>query len=766
MKKSNRIKRGIGRCLGSTMCVLTVLFSMIGGKWDAVSAAGPEQTTEEPSLELRHVHTGQEGACYENGTICCGLEEGEVLGTFRIRKTATEEGYALQALLESDNDLISSYAIRWDASGAKESRGVSTLPIKENRTYTATISWRDRITNTHHEGSLSYTDLASVILLRFFDGSTILQEEEIPYGGEWPEVSVPEREGYDFRGFYRNNALYYDAYGDPVGFDTEFEETTLHLYAGWQARSYRLWYGDDEDGDGRPDGSTVVYYDEELPQLTIPESEPGYHFDGYWYNGRQLLDGNGHSKQVWQWDTDEEIFLESRWAPNIYIVYYGADADEDGVPDRSFEVRYGEAYEAVEVPELPEGKQFEGYKLGGEVVFDKKGKPADVWHWTEEKPVLQMVISEVPVETPAPTPESEEAEDEEDRPEEDGAENTEDETDENEEKDTKPAVVPEEPAKAEPVTETEEAEEEPEYEEVTEPEPEDTEEAEIPQPANRPETEKEPELQEITEEQETEKEPELQEITEEQETEELQETEEMPETEEIREVEEIWEVEEETESDGPADPEEPEEPSEDTGRTDNGEGAQSETKQGAETDPEPTVLPEAAEFPGDAEKTEPAEAEAAEVLPEMYANRERETETDVAEAAGQNVIREWRRMKRREAVKKAAVVAAVTTGCLGGVAGIYAGLVYLLAMAEVDTICIDGRKKRLGRRNIRSEKGRSFSIVLGRDIIERCETDRICIRMSSVFVRFHKNRCLVVKAREKSLTGYINREVYLTLPSL
>ena len=123
-------------------------------------------------------------------------------------------------------------------------------------------------------------------------------------------------------------------------------------------------------------------------------------------------------------------------------------------------------------------------------------------------------------------------------------------------------------------------------------------------------------------------------------------------------------------------------------------------------------------------------------------------------------------MKRREAVKKAAVVAAVTTGCLGGVAGIYAGLVYLLAMAEVDTICIDGRKKRLGRRNIRSEKGRSFSIVLGRDIIERCETDRICIRMSSVFVRFHKNRCLVVKAREKSLTGYINREVYLTLPSL
>ena len=170
---------------------------------------------------------------------------------------------------------------------------------------------------------------------------------------------------------------------------------------------------------------------------------------------------------------------------------------------------------------------------------------------------------------------------------------------------------------------------------------------------------------------------------------------------------------------------------------------------GIEVCPEPAML------------TIPAEVPETVQIPVVNASSAESEQTETIE---QTETEEQLRIKRKLAVKKTVAVAAAVTGCLGGVAGIYAGLVYLFAMAEVDTICIDGRKKRLGRKSIRSEKGSSYSIELGRDILERCETDRICIRMSSAFVRFHKNRSLIVKAREKCLSGYIKREVYLTLP--
>ena len=115
---------------------------------------------------------------------------------------------------------------------------------------------------------------------------------------------------------------------------------------------------------------------------------------------------------------------------------------------------------------------------------------------------------------------------------------------------------------------------------------------------------------------------------------------------------------------------------------------------------------------------------------------------------------------------KAAVVGtavAVTGGCLGGLAGVYAGLVYLFAMAEIDTICTDGRRKRLGKQVIRSEKGGRFVIAPAKELLERCETDRICIRMSALFVHFYRNRDLIVKMEGKSRATYVRREVCLNL---
>ena len=79
------------------------------------------------------------------------------------------------------------------------------------------------------------------------------------------------------------------------------------------------------------------------------------------------------------------VVLDTVWEADAYTVYYGEDADEDGMPDQSFEVRYGEVYNAVNVPELSEYEEFCGYRLGDDLVFDENGKPVGTWKWTVEQ---------------------------------------------------------------------------------------------------------------------------------------------------------------------------------------------------------------------------------------------------------------------------------------------------------------------------------------------------------------------------------------------
>ena len=114
-------------------------------------------------------------------------------------------------------------------------------------------------------------------------------------------------------------------------------------------------------------------------------------------------------------------------------------------------------------------------------------------------------------------------------------------------------------------------------------------------------------------------------------------------------------------------------------------------------------------------------------------------------------------------IKKAAAVGAVTVGSLGGILGIYAGLVYLLAMAEVETICPDGRKKRLGRLAIHSEKGKAFLIRLPREMLEQCETDRICLRIPALFAIRYRTRSIVIQTRIRIQEKQIAREIHVEI---
>ncbi len=708
MKKEYRIRTG-GRKLLPFLLLLAC-----GGKWDAISAAGPEQTTGEPSVELQHTHS-EDGGCYEEVHIecdgwiyesykdhndrqvyvcvkcpnfyyddppktCTGRWERQMtcelssLGRFVLRKTGEGEDAALEARIEDRNEVVKEYDIEWNVSGAEQSDGVSRVSITQNRTYSATLHWYDAKAECWYDNTLSYTDLSVPIRIRYMDGDRLLQEETMSYGGSLPGIRVPQRKGYSFAGFYCGDTRYYDAEGTPVLEDTEFAETRLELQARWQTKTYLLHYGSDADGDGVPDRSVRVAYGEEIPAIVpvTDENRSGFHFDGYAYEGQKLFAADGTSGKTWQWDPDGDVVLDALWDTERYMVYYGEDADGDGMPDHSFEARYGEEYSAVPVPEMADGEEFRGYRLDGDPVFDADGNPTGVWKWLVEEPILKADIRTISRgQEVREEPETPQADEEEEEPEQDQTTPT-------------PQPVRQEEANGSDRDEPQPSIELPENVKETIPE----------QPAI---TVPEPDHEE-------------------------------------REICDLTEP-----------------------------GGTEESRDVAPYSKESDIV-QTTPYPGGI--AEPAEAVVSEtILPECIAEpaatvalpvvQSAETDGDATDRGEKNHIRS------RAAVVGTAV--AVTTGCLGGIAGIHAGLVYLFAMAEVHTICVDGRKKRLGKLQIRTEKGRAYRIELGQDLLERCETDRVCIRFSGLFVRLHRNRDLIVRMREKKHSGIIQKEIYVNL---
>ena len=84
-------------------------------------------------------------------------------------------------------------------------------------------------------------------------------------------------------------------------------------------------------------------------------------------------------------------------------------------------------------------------------------------------------------------------------------------------------------------------------------------------------------------------------------------------------------------------------------------------------------------------------------------------------------------------------------------------------MGQVDTICPDGRKKRLGRLSIRSEKGKAFLVRISREILEQCETDTLCLRIPALFVLRYHDRTIVVQSRGKKQEKKISREIRIRI---
>ncbi|MDE6687365.1 MAG: hypothetical protein K2K17_08620 [Lachnospiraceae bacterium] len=245
-------------------------------------------------------------------------------GTFTVTKVLSgigdvgeksSEGSAAAewiAFVSSEGTGISDASFSWKCPDQSVIEG-ERVTISQNGVYCATLNWRDAKTGVYHTETIDYVEISSPILLVFQSGNKVLDEIEVFYGDPLPNIEIPVKEGYDFKGYYvgfmeegesgeesdeenENAKAWYDEKGNPDESITltssALKET---LTAKWEARSYCVYYGEDKDGDGKGDYELHVTYGKEYGPVEIDaEQRNGYIFDGYYLGDEQVFDLDGN----------------------------------------------------------------------------------------------------------------------------------------------------------------------------------------------------------------------------------------------------------------------------------------------------------------------------------------------------------------------------------------------------------------------------------------------------------------------------------------
>ncbi len=279
-------------------------------------------------------HTGVHEGEYKNVIIC----DQTVAGTFTVTKAAADTEAELIASVSSQGTGISEASFSWQCPDRSVVEG-ERVAISQNGIYCATLYWRDAKTGASHTSTLEYVEISNPVTLLFQSGGKRLGEIEVSYGDPLPEIEVPVREGYDFKGYYagvadeevnsgesgeenEDAAAWYDENGNPDSTITvtgsALEKT---LTAEWEARSYHVYYGEDQEID-------VTYGEEYGPVEIVVQEKEGYVFDGYYLGNEQVFDPDGNAAGVWHWDEEGDIILEA-----VYHKKTSSSSDQGGYDD-------------------------------------------------------------------------------------------------------------------------------------------------------------------------------------------------------------------------------------------------------------------------------------------------------------------------------------------------------------------------------------------------------------------------------------------------
>lgn len=300
-----------------------------------VSCGGIWKTHDEPSRDYRTVYfcSNYHSNEISNGVVLSsihqeweetyqyGIHYGENVrtttcsvtscGTLVVQKNSTEEGEVLTAFLENAEDMVINPSYVWTYPDGTTFDG-EEIVLNQNGKYYVNLTWTDAKTGVERQTKLEYIDLSRPISICINLGNENKYEWTGAYGDGLPDMEIPVREGYIFRGIRMGDVLWYDEDGH-ANADVHFTDSVISYepVVLWEAKKYLVYYGDDEDGDGIRDNNILVEYDQPYGPIDPGEERDGYSFEGYYFGTDRIFDGNGNGQGVWHFDVTESIELET-----------------------------------------------------------------------------------------------------------------------------------------------------------------------------------------------------------------------------------------------------------------------------------------------------------------------------------------------------------------------------------------------------------------------------------------------------------------------
>ncbi len=203
------------------------------------------------------------------------------------------------------------------------------------------------------------------------------------YDAAMPAITVPERTGYTFGGYFTETngggTQYYNADGSSAR--TWNIASATNLYAKWTANQYAVKL-DGQNATTTGTTEVTATYDATMPAITVPE-RTGYTFGGYFTEtnggGTQYYNADGSSARTWNIASATNLY--AKWTANQYTVMLDGQNATTAVTTK-VTATYDAAMPAITVPERT-GYTFGGYYTatdgGGTQYYYADGTSANNW---------------------------------------------------------------------------------------------------------------------------------------------------------------------------------------------------------------------------------------------------------------------------------------------------------------------------------------------------------------------------------------------------
>ncbi len=202
----------------------------------------------------------------------------------------------------------------------------------------------------NHELTAYWTADTFTVTFDANGGAVSPDEIAVTFGGTYPKLPIPTRDGYTFVGWYNDKKVFES--GDEVEITSD-----IKLTAKWTAIGYSITY--DLGGGTNAESNPSSYTIEDAITFAAP-SRTGYTFVG-WFDAE--TDGKKIESLVA--GSTGNVTLYARWTAITYTVTFNANG---GTGDTSpIEVTFGASYGELPIP-TREGYTFAGWYLGDALV--------------------------------------------------------------------------------------------------------------------------------------------------------------------------------------------------------------------------------------------------------------------------------------------------------------------------------------------------------------------------------------------------------------